>query len=155
MRVLIASDQVKKLSATLQRAGSRETGGQLFGEQLAPSEFRVIELTIQSRPGTIARFVVDLVEAVKYAMQFFDRTKHQYLRYNYVGEWHSHPSYDVRPSGEDTRTMHRLVCDKDFRGNFAVLVIVRLDGNVLRSGAWLFNPEGFEQAITLEMEHEQ
>ena len=34
-------------------AGTREIGGQLFGEQLAPSDFRVTELTIQQRRGHI------------------------------------------------------------------------------------------------------
>ena len=59
MKIAVAADQTEKLVAALGRAGIKETGGQLFGEQLAPSIFRVTELTVQSRPGTFARFVVD------------------------------------------------------------------------------------------------
>ena len=58
MRLRVPRDQVSVLSEALKRAGSKEIGGQIFGEQLAPSDFRVVELTLQKRPGTFARFIV-------------------------------------------------------------------------------------------------
>ncbi|UCI05245.1 Mov34/MPN/PAD-1 family protein [Mesorhizobium sp. B1-1-8] len=155
MRVALAADQAGKLVAALRRAGIKEIGGQLFGEQLAPSEFRVTELTVQSRPGTFARFVVDLLQAAKDAVRFFDRTDHRYTRYNYIGEWHSHPSFAVQPSRPDVATMRDLVRDSQFAGTFAVLMIVRLDAETLTVGAWVFDPQGEERAITLEVELEQ
>ncbi len=109
MRVRIPHDQTENLVAALQRSGRREIGGQLFGEQLAPSDFRVTDLTIQARPGSIARFFVDLLQAARDAMLFFDRTEHRYTRHNYIGEWHSHPSFEVRPSGADAETMREIV----------------------------------------------
>lgn len=139
----------------LARAGTSETGGQLFGEQIAPSSFRVTDLTVQSRRGSFASFVVDVVEAARAAMAFFRRTGHEYLRHNYIGEWHSHPSFAVEPSSKDSHTMRQLVSDEDFAGSFAVLMIVRLDGPELRKGAWLFDPRGREQAVTLEIEHDR
>lgn len=155
MRVRLANDQVQKLEAALARAGRREIGGQLFGEQLATSDFWVTELTVQARLGTFTRFMVDLLQAARDAIRFFDRTEHRYMRFNYIGEWHSHPSFDVRPSGTDAETMRRLVRDPEFRGIFAVLMIVRLYGGTLTMGAWLFDPQGAERAITLEMDREQ
>lgn len=154
MRVSLAADQTAKLAAALARAGGREIGGQLFGEQLAPSDFIVTELTIQARPGTIARFMVDLIQAARDAVLFFDRTDHRYTRYNYIGEWHSHPSFAVQPSGTDVGTMRALVCDAQFVGSFAVLMIVRIDGDHLTAGAWLFDPNGSERAITLELQND-
>jgi hypothetical protein len=151
VKVRLASDQTAKLVAALRRAGRREIGGQLFGEQLAPSDFRVTELAIQARPGTVARFVVDLVQAAREAVRFFDRTEHRYTQYNYVGEWHSHPSFAVQPSGPDIATMRSLVRDPEFKGLFAVLVIVRLDEETLSAGAWLFDPQGAERGIDLEV----
>lgn len=70
MKITVAADQTEKLVAALRRSGIKETGGQLFGEQLAPSDFRVTELTVQSRRGTFARFVVDLLQAAKDAVLF-------------------------------------------------------------------------------------
>jgi len=151
VKVRLAPDQTAKLATALARAGSREIGGQLFGEQLAPSDFRVTYLSIQARPGTIARFVVDLLQAAQDAVRFFERTEHRYTRYNYVGEWHSHPSFAVQPSGTDVATMRALVRDPQFLGSFAVLMIVRLEAKTLTAGAWIFDPTGVERAIMLEM----
>ncbi|TGV11392.1 hypothetical protein EN816_24350 [Mesorhizobium sp. M8A.F.Ca.ET.173.01.1.1] len=155
MKVALAADQSERLLAALERAGVKEIGGQLFGEQLAPSDFRVTELTVQSRPGTFARFIVDLLEAAKDAIRFFDRTEHRYTRYNYIGEWHSHPSFAVQPSGTDAATMRQLVRHAQFAGTFAVLMIVRLDAETLTSGAWVFDPQGNERRVLLEVELEQ
>lgn len=153
MKIAVAADQAEKLVAALKRSGTRETGGQLFGEQLEPSNFRVTELTVQSRPGTFARFVVDLLQAARDAIRFFDRTEHRYTRYNYIGEWHSHPSFTVQPSGPDVGAMRSIVRDPQFLGSFAVLMIVRLDAETLTAGAWVFDPQGAEHAVTLEMEN--
>lgn len=151
MKLHLPSDQRARIVRALSRAGRAETGGQLFGEQLAPSNFRITEATVQSRPGTFARFVVDLVEAGRAAMSFFRSTGHDYARHNYIGEWHSHPSFSVRPSATDSETMRELVRSNEFTGSFAVLVLVRLDGVQLLSGAWLFDPNGVETTVQLEV----
>lgn len=127
----------------------------MFGEQLAPSDFRVTHLTVQARPGTVSRFVVDLVQAASDAIAFFYRTSHAYARYNYIGEWHSHPSFAVRPSGTDLDTMRKLVRDPRFAGNFAVLMIAKIDGAALSAAAWVFDPRGGESTVNLEVEVEQ
>jgi JAB domain-containing protein similar to deubiquitination enzymes len=155
VRIRLAHDQVQKLKPALERAGTKEIGGQLFGEQLAPSDFRITELTIQARRGSFARFIVDLLQAARDAIRFFDRTEHRYTRFNYIGEWHSHPSFEISPSATDAQTMIQLVTDTAFRGSFAILIIVRLDGEILSAGAWLFDPQGTAQAIDLETSHEQ
>jgi proteasome lid subunit RPN8/RPN11 len=152
MRIRLPSNQLAILREALRRAGAKEIGGQIFGEQLAPSDFLATELTFQKRPGTFARFIVDLVQAARDSARFFDRTRHQYTRYNYIGEWHSHPSFEVRPSDLDLAAMRDLVADGDFKGRFAVLMIARLDGESLTCGAWLFDPSGLELAVTLDMQ---
>ena len=96
--------------------------------------------------GFACSFVRGVVGLPAFFRELFTRS---YGRRYYVGEWHSHPSFDVRPSGTDAETMRRLVRDPEFRGIFAVLMIVRLDGGTLTMGAWLFDPPGAERAITL------
>ena len=153
MKVTLAADQTARLVAALERAGEREIGGQFFGEQLAPSDFLVTALVIQKRMGGVARFFVDLVQAAREAIRFFDRTGHRYTRHNYIGEWHSHPSFAVRPSEADISTMRRLVADPEFRGSFAVLMIVRLANDDLCAAAWVFDPDGNECGVELEVNH--
>ncbi|MBS0234173.1 MAG: Mov34/MPN/PAD-1 family protein [Proteobacteria bacterium] len=150
MRMRLANNQVAKLKSALAQAGTKEIGGQLFGEQLAPSDFRVTEIAIQARRGSFARFLVDLVEAGRNALRFFDRTEHRYKRFNYIGEWHSHPSFELKPSPQDVETMVKLVTDPAFKGSFAILMIVRLDGDHVSMGACLFDPQGTARAINLE-----
>lgn len=156
MKLRLPSEHVRALQGALERAGTSEIGGQLFGEQLAPSDFRVTDLTFQLRPGTFARFVVDLVQAARDALRFFERTEHRYTRFNYIGEWHSHPSFAVHPSSADMASMRTMVRDKEFRGNFAVLMIVRLDlpnaRSTVTSGAWLFDRFGEEHPVTVEFQ---
>jgi proteasome lid subunit RPN8/RPN11 len=152
VRLRLPANLTPALRAALQRAGRREIGGQLFGEQLAPSDFRITEIAYQKRPGTLARFVVDVLQATRDAVAFFKRTDHRYMRFNYLGEWHSHPAYEVRPSSVDIASMRDLVGHDSFKGHFAILMIVRLDPEALRCGAWLFDPLGREGAASLEIE---
>ena len=153
MKVSLATDQKRKLVAALKRADAREIGGQLYGEQLAPSDFHVTDVAIQRRRGSVTRFLVDLAQAARDAVRFFDRTRHRYTRFNYIGEWHSHPRFAVRPSGTDIDTMRALVRDPEFQGFFAVLMIVQLSNNALSVAAWVFDPEGSERSICLETSH--
>ncbi|MEP1079367.1 Mov34/MPN/PAD-1 family protein [Leptolyngbya sp. PL-A3] len=152
MRLRLPPDQIEQLITALRRAGKKEIGGQIFGEQLMPSDFRAVELTLQKQPGTFARFIIDLVQAAQDALRFFERTEYRYTQFNYIGEWHSHPSFEVKPSSVDLATMRALVSDPEFQGNFAVLMIVRLDNGHLITRAWLFDPSGGEIPITLEIE---
>lgn len=152
MRLRLPSDQLEVIRAALASAGTNETGGQIFGEMLAPSDFRATELTVQRRRGSFSRFVVDLMQAARDALRFFERTQRQFRKFNYIGEWHSHPSFAVKPSGKDLQAMREIVADRRFAGNFAVLMIVRLDPGRFRAGAWLFDPSGRLMQVRLEFE---
>jgi hypothetical protein len=152
MRLRLPNDQLTHLVDALSKAGTKEIGGQMFGEQLEASDFRLTELTVQRRRGTFARFFVDLTQAARDAVRFFHRTDHRYTRYNYIGEWHSHPSFAVTPSPTDLHTMLELVTDQSFRGNFAALLIVRLDGAKLSMSAQVFDRSGTGQPATVEHE---
>jgi integrative and conjugative element protein (TIGR02256 family) len=58
--------------------------------------------------------------------KFFQQTGRDFQRFNYLGEWHSHPSFSVRPSPQDIQTMTDIVQDRNSLISFAVLLIVRL-----------------------------
>src|ERR1700720_4334656 len=53
-------------------------------------------------------------------------TGRDFQRFNYLGEWHSHPSFSVRPSAQDIQTMTDIVEDRNSLISFAVLLIIRL-----------------------------
>ncbi|WP_455914258.1 Mov34/MPN/PAD-1 family protein [Pseudomonas syringae] len=125
MQVEIADPVKRKLRGALRAAGSREIGGVLMGEQIAPGHFRVVDLSIDSQTGGCAHFVRSSEAHAEALNAFFHKTGHQYDRFNYLGEWHSHPRFAVTPSTQDVASMIDLV--EGERGiEFAVLLIVRL-----------------------------
>ena len=129
MKVELATPVRQRLRQALRRAGRREIGGVLMGEQIAPSHFQVVDLTIDAITGSQAHFVRDQAHHDAALEAFFARTRNEYARYNYLGEWHSHPSFPVRPSSTDVDSMRALVeGERDIE--FAVLLIVRLDAYV-------------------------
>jgi [CysO sulfur-carrier protein]-S-L-cysteine hydrolase len=89
----------------------------------------------------------------EFLADFFARTGHDYLRYNYLGEWHSHPRFQPIPSPEDRATMLELVKNPLVGANFAVLIIVRLRRwSRLELSATLFRTNASIEAICVEVE---
>jgi len=125
MQVEIATHVKDKLRTALRVAGGREIGGLLMGEQIAPGHFRIVDLSIDSETGGPAHFVRSPKVHTEALSAFFHETGHQYDRFNYLGEWHSHPRFSVTPSAQDIASMIDLV--EGERGiEFAMLLIVRL-----------------------------
>jgi [CysO sulfur-carrier protein]-S-L-cysteine hydrolase len=124
MKLLLPLKIVERLRREL-RGRMREIGGVLVGEHVADETFRVVDISVQLSGGTAAHFVRDPVEAKVFLDEFFRRTGQDYQRFNYIGEWHSHPRFMPLPSGEDCTTMLELVHDPAVGVYFAVLIIVR------------------------------
>jgi [CysO sulfur-carrier protein]-S-L-cysteine hydrolase len=126
MRVELACDIEKRLRDALRKAGRREIGGMLLAEQLAPGRFCVVDFSVDPSSGSQGTFRRDPQTHRQTLDEFFKRTGRDFKRFNYLGEWHSHPSFSVRPSSDDIRTMTEIVGDEGSIISFAVLFIVRL-----------------------------
>src|SRR5438132_1173752 len=111
MQLLIPAEIVSHLGNALTQAGQREIGGILMGEHVGAETFRVREVTIQRKKGTFAAFVRMVAEILAPLRAFFEATKHDYTRFNYLGEWHSHHSFALQPSSRDHVTMYEMVMD--------------------------------------------
>lgn len=126
MRVEITPGVKATLRRALCAAGRREIGGVLMGEQIEPGHFRVVDLSIDKETGGRAHFVRSPEAHADALDAFFQRTGNEYDRFNYLGEWHSHPRFHVEPSVQDAESMLELVHgERDI--DFAVLLVVRLD----------------------------
>src|ERR1700729_1486608 len=111
MQLLLPSPILKRLGRELRHAGRKETGGLLMGEHLHDDVFRVVDMTVQHSPGSEVCFVRDPGDHRLQLQEFFARTSENYSRFNYLGEWHSHPNFETRPSSTDMATMRSLVED--------------------------------------------
>src|SRR5882724_2846653 len=142
----------ERMRAALHGASMREIGGVLMAEHTGPNEFEVLDLTIPGR-GTIACFFRKVEEAVTRLKSFFLQVSHDYVRFNSLGEWHSHPSFDLEPSEKDDRSIREIVEDRDVGANFVVLLIVKLADNgelLTRAYTYLSNGTKSESTVTVE-----
>jgi hypothetical protein len=124
----------QRLRRELKSAGACEIGGIVVAEHTGHSEFLVHDMTFH-KAGTFARFIRRIEDALGSLKAFFQRTKHEYTRFNYIGEWHSHPSFAPEPSARDDETMVEIATDRNVGANFVVLLIVKLNdaGSLLQS----------------------
>lgn len=143
MLTLILPPKLHELMmAALQKAGQREVGGILMGEHVGTNIFIVREITIHRR-GTFASFVRRIEDAIGGLRTFFKETGYDYVRFNYIGEWHSHPSFEPYPSRTDDLSMLQIVQDRAVGANFAVLLITKIgpDGELVLT-AHTYLPDG-------------
>lgn len=123
---IIVSDQcVAKLRRELGRARSDEIGGVLAAENLGDGRFLVLDLSVQ-RDGSFASFTRSSPRHGRFIRRFHERCGRDFQRYNYLGEWHSHPSFPAMPSLPDLRQMQRLIEEPSQRALFLALLVVKL-----------------------------
>ena len=127
LSLTIPRSQLAKLQAYLAQGGKREIGGWLVAEQIAPGEFELVGLTVDLEVGTHDRFDSlpephsDQMDRI--LLENSDRAG----RVDYLGEWHSHPTFPPMPSNIDLASMTDMV--ENSGPSFAALVIVRLMRN--------------------------
>lgn len=155
MKILLAPQIVQRLRGELRRAGRREIGGLLMGEDLGGESFRVVDISVQRSGGTHSCFIRNPKDHQKYLEDFFARTGQDYSRFNYLGEWHSHPSFAAVPSEPDIKTMQSIVDDPDVGATFLVLLIVKRFGKEIDASATGFTSQTTPFSIPLAAEQEE
>ena len=142
MKIYLPNQIEKRLSLALEKAGSKEIGGVLMGEHIGEAEFRIVDLTIQKHRGTVAFFVRLVTDAVASLQIFFKQKGYNYRKFNYLGEWHSHPSFLPTPSSKDIQSMLEIVTDTDIGAIFVILLIVcHKDAQEFEATATVFLPD--------------
>lgn len=123
MRLVIQKHVVERISTEVRRH-HREIGGILVGEHVEDNCFRIVDASVQTIGGTFSHFVRDENHSREFLDKFFDRTKHDYKRFNYIGEWHSHPWFSVKPSAVDQASMIDTLDSSEVGANFLILLIL-------------------------------
>ena len=153
MNIRLPPTVQRRLKDELVRARHREVGGLLMAEHLGDDEYRILEISVQRAGGSAVCFIRHPKKHRAQLNHFFERTGHNYTRFNYLGEWHSHPSFATTPSSRDVRTMQALVSDPGVGANFLVLLIVRLGMKAsLDSGVTVFRANEAPSRIELTIE---
>ncbi|MBT3067968.1 Mov34/MPN/PAD-1 family protein [Rhodoferax sp. U11-2br] len=149
LTVTIPVDVQQALRKALKAAGTDECGGVLMGEHVGPGHFAVRHLSVQGG-GRFASFVRQTQSALRALRKFFNQSGHDYERFNYLGEWHSHPSFSVQPSPTDHQSMLDIVMDVRVGANFVVLLIFKVSHQGdLEGSAHTYLPDGSHGLSTL------
>jgi len=151
LRITVPTDIQVQLHVTLRRAGARECGGVLMGEHVGLNHFAVRALEVQ-KLGTVASFMRSVAGAARAIKVFCLSNGNDFRRFNYLGEWHTHPLFSVQPSSSDHSTMHELATDAQVGANFVVLLIFRLNGAALEGSAHVYLPDGSFHRSQLDLE---
>lgn len=139
IQVLIDDACFRRLKRELKLAGAREMGGVLAAENLGNGQFRIVAMSFQRSGGSVASFVRDPLFHRRFMRRFMARAGNQPERFNYFGEWHSHPSFVALPSGTDVAQMQQLIRARDQVANFLVLLIAKLNSSgVVEASAHAF-----------------
>lgn len=151
LKLSLAPELVARLHGALREAGHREIGGLLMGEHFQDNHFQIVDLSVQTSGGDTGCFVRGVDEHTDFVRSFFERTGYDYARFNYLGEWHSHPSFSTAPSSTDLRSMQDIVEEPGADRQFAVLIIVKLRQRQVVGQAYLFQPQQPAQLIELHI----
>ncbi|WP_425610904.1 Mov34/MPN/PAD-1 family protein [Xanthomonas campestris] len=151
MNIIISPEMCGLLSKELKLAGSREIGGVLVGEHLGAGRFQVADVSVQRHGGSRTYFKRDPEIHRAFISEFYRRTGCDYARFNYLGEWHSHPSCPAIPSAHDLYSMQSIVEQPEVNVDFALLLVVRQRfWRGLEASATVFRPTTPPIPILLE-----
>lgn len=149
MRLEFPANLRSRMHRDLVAAERREIGGVLMGEELAPGHFRIVDFSVDSESGSSVHFVRRPDHHREALEAFFARTGSEFSRFNYLGEWHSHPSFPALPSSQDITAMQRLV-EGEEGIDFSVLLIVRRRRRqILDYSALLFQRGGHKSEVDI------
>ena len=74
------------------------------------------------------------------------------MRFNYLGEWHSHPNHLPLPSDTDRDSMREIVEGDENSPFFAVLIIFRMDGRRVEMNATVYRRNAAPEEVDLIIE---
>lgn len=122
----IPSAHWNAMRGCLKLGGIREIGGWLAAEQLAPGDFELVGFTVDLDVGTHNRFASLPNTHGAQLDDILAANSDRAGRMDYLGEWHSHPTFAPVPSDIDVAAMTKMV--EKSGPSFATLLIVRLLG---------------------------
>ena len=152
--VEIEQEAYDQIHYALEEFGDNEIGGILIGYKKAENHFAISEATIADDTNTfnLASFIREPFKSMKVLLQSFKLKKH-----NYIGEWHSHPRFNLYPSAHDVKTMKGILADPGYEVKFALLIITKLQKGKPNIAGFLFHKKmsNFVQANILGIRNEK
>jgi len=125
LKSFIQAIEIEKMQSLVKENPEIETGGVLAGYVMENGN---IDIRYASGPGpnavrTPTRFEKDIA----FCQAFLDE-KLKETGAVYLGEWHSHPSTDTRPSGTDLKSLNEIAVERNYLTDHPVMIILSSEG---------------------------
>lgn len=138
MRIIVKKEIANKIKNAVKKAGVNEIKGACFAEKLDDDVFEIEDAYISPKIGSYA--FSNLIISFKYKMfenKYFKKHNYEYEKHNYIGDWHSHPSFELIPSSFDKRE----VLDELSKSNahFLIQLIVKICCEELQMKCYYYN----------------
>ena len=121
-KVIFPKTIEKQIQGLISQNPKIETGGVLAGHPLENGDFII---TNASGPGPKAthsatKFEKDVEYCQKFLDELFINSKKQIV---YIGEWHSHPNENNKPSGTDLKSLTEIAFQKEYLTDMPIMII--------------------------------
>ena len=148
MKIIIQNDVKTKLYEALTKAGINEIKGACFAYNSSPNVFEIEEVYISPVQGTFAfsNLIINY-KYKKFERDYFKRHNYDYEKHNYIGDWHSHPSFDCIPSQYDIKEVLDELSKSN--ANFLIQLILKIENGKLIGNCYYYNSK--EKTIKCEL----
>lgn len=138
MKIIIKKEIAEKIKKAVKKAGINEIKGACFAAKKDYEIFEIEDIYISPRIGTFS--FSNLVVSLKYKLfenKYFRKHNYEYEKHNYIGDWHSHPSFELIPSSYDKEE----VIDELKKSNalFLIQIIVKVIDEELKMKCYYYD----------------
>ncbi|HHX70090.1 MAG TPA: hypothetical protein GX708_18830 [Gallicola sp.] len=122
----------------MKKYSPNETKGALFAKRIDDETFEIEKVYFEPNVGSFA-FVKLYNNRTykKFCKNYFDKHVGEYHIHNYLGDWHSHPSFSCTPSSYDVKEVEEDL--KKSNAKFLVQIILKDQNNKLVGNAFYYN----------------
>jgi len=153
LEIIIPAKITSLIKKHIDKYSPLETKGALFAEHLGDNIFKIDSVYLEPKPGTTT-YVKLVVNRVYQAFQNSFHKKHQYhfSKFNYIGDWHSHPLFECIPSSFDVEEVQKDL--KNSNANFLVQLILKVNQDKLIGNAFYYSNQVSAKKIHLVIEND-
>lgn len=149
MKIIIPKNFSNKIFERIKETAPNETKGALFAQKINDNLYVVDDVYFEKKVGSFA--FVELYNNKIY--QQFQRKYHEkhnndFKNHNYIGDWHSHPSFECYPSGFDQLEVQADLQQSNAR--FLIQTILKIKDDKLVGNCFLYND--IVNALKIEFE---
>jgi len=148
LEIIIPKEITLRLIKQISKYSPLETKGALFAEDLGNDTFKIDEVYLEPKPGTTT-FVKLYInhEYVTFQKNYHKLRKNNFSKYNYIGDWHSHPLFECFPSSYDVSEVEKDM--KQSNAIFLVQLILKVLKGKLVGNAFYYTRETSAKKIKL------